>query len=204
MPTLYVLILMLVFGAVSLVSNIMKTSTNQVYSTGVLKEDETEEIVPVIEVEGGISEGIVKPFTSDAVSIDKYYYDVAADEERQANSLIYFSNTYMKNTGVLYTSEEKFDVVAVLDGTVTNVKTDELLGNYIEIEHPNNLRTVYYSIDEIPFKVGDYISQGEVVGYSSTSEVTTGKYNLLFEVYYNGALINPLDFYEMDLSKLNN
>ena len=204
LPALYVVILMLVFGTVTLVANIMKTSTNQVYSTSVLnKVDDEVPSTTVVEIQGGITEGIIKPYSSDVVEIDKYYYDINADQDRQANSLIYFSNTYMKNTGLLYTSKEEFDVVAVLDGTVITVSKDEILGNYIELEHSNHIRTIYYILDEIPFKKGDYVSQGEVLGKASTSQITTGNHNLLFEVYYDGALMNPLDFYELDISKIN-
>lgn len=199
MPTLYVIILMLVFGTVSLVSSLMKSNPNYLYSVDILKEAS----VPVVNVEGNISEGIIKPFTSELVSVDKSFYDVADTEEEQAKSLIYFENTYMKNTGVLYKAEEEFDCIMVLDGTVINVKEDEILGNVVEIEHNTNLRTVYYSLDKIDIKVGDFLSQGEVVGISGANNISENKYNLLFEVYYNGALIDPEAFYEMDVSTLN-
>ena len=199
LPTLYVIILMLVFGTVSVVSTFMRSNKTYSYSTEIMNNDS----IPVVSVEGNISEGIIRPYTSENVSIDKYFYDVTDTEEKQANSLIYFENTYMKNTGVLYKSSEEFECVMVLDGTVLNIKEDEILGNIVEIEHNPNLRTIYYSLDNIEIKVGDFLSQGEVVGLSADNNITENKYNLLFEVYYNGTLINPEVFYTMDVSKLN-
>jgi len=198
-PTIYVIILMLVFGTVSVISTFMKSKPNYLYSVDI----NNEESVPVVEVQGNVSEGIIKPYLNEKVSIDKTYYDINDTEEEQANSLIYFENTYMKNTGVLYKSEEAFDCIMVLDGTVLNIKQDEILGNVVEIEHNSNLRTIYYSLDEVNIKVGDFLSQGEVVGLSGKNNISEGNYNLLFEVYYNGALINPEDFYNMDVATLN-
>lgn len=199
LPTLYVLILMLIFGTVSLVSTLLKANPNYLYTTNILKDITT----PVVNTEGNISEGIIRPYTSDKVSVDKYFYDINDTEDKQANSLIYFENTYMKNTGVLYKCDEEFDAVAVLDGTVLNIKEDELLGNVVEIEHNPNLRTIYYSLSEVDVKIGDVISQGEIIGVSGTNHISENLNNLLFEVYYNGTLINPEDFYDMDVSALN-
>lgn len=200
LPTLYVVVLMIIFGAVSLITTLFKNNPSYLYSIGILKNVAA---TPVIEIDGSLSEGIIKPFVSEQVSIDKYFYDINAEEENQEKALIYFENTYMKNTGVLYKASEKFDVVMVLDGTVLNVKKDELLGNMVEIEHHTNLRTIYYSLDEVNVKVGDFLSQGEVVGTSGKNSISESDNNLLFEVYYNGKLINPEEFYKMDASSLN-
>lgn len=199
LPTVYVLLLMLVFGAVSLVSTLMKTSPNYLYSIGLFDWDAR----PVVDIPGNLSDGVIKPFTASNVVVDKYFYDVNDSEEKQRNSLIYFQNTYMKNTGVLYNSNETFDCVMVLDGTILNVREDDILGKTIEVEHNTNLRTIYYSVDQIQVKAGDVLSQGEVIATSGANNITDNKNSLLFEVYYNGTLINPEAFYSMDASTLN-
>jgi len=198
LPILYVIILILVFGAVSFASNIMKTNPNYSYSTGIIKDIS----IPVVNMDGSITEGIIKPYISEKVSIDKYFYDINDNQDKQAESLIYFENTYMKNTGILYESDEIFDCVMVLDGTVLNIKEDDILGNVIEIEHNTNLRTIYYSVENIKVKVGDVLSQSEVIATSGANNLSENKNNLLFEVYYNGSLIDPEDFYNMDPSTL--
>jgi len=200
LPTLYVIVLMIIFGTVSLVTTLFKTNPNYLYSVGILKNIGT---TPVVNVDGALSDGIIKPYTGDKVKIDKYFYDTKGSEENQQKALIYFQNTYMKNTGVLYNCDEAFPIVMVLDGTVLNVKKDEVLGNMIEIEHNTNLRTIYYSVDDIKVKAGDVLSQGEEIGVSGTNSISKSKNNLLFEVYYNGTLINPEEFYQMDPSTLN-
>lgn len=199
LPTIYVLVLMLVFGAVSLVSSFMRDSSSYLYSIGILNKDS----IPVVEVPSTVIEGIIRPYTSEHVSIDKYFYDMNDTEEKQLDSLIYFKNTYMKNTGVLYKAQETFDCVAVLNGTVLNVREDDVLGKVVEIEHNTNLRTIYYSLSEVSVKVGDTINQGDVVGVSGTNSLTENTNNLLFEVYYNGTILNPETFYSMEPDAFN-
>ncbi|MCM1053080.1 MAG: M23 family metallopeptidase [Ruminococcus sp.] len=200
LPTLYVIILMLIFGTVSVVSTLMQSKPDYLYATGILKNDV---VMPVVRTDGALSETIIKPYSSDGVVVDKYFYDMNDEEEKQKNSLIFFKDTYMKNTGILYKSDAEFPALMVLDGTVANIKNDEILGNVVEIEHSNNLRTTYYSLDKIEIKVGDFLNQGDVVGISGVNNISDSKYNLLFEVNYNGTLIDPEDFYELNPSELN-
>ena len=197
LPTLYVIILMLVFGAVSLVSSMLKSNPDYLYSIGIINMD-TRTVVETNDVPI-----ISRPYTSEAVSVDKYFYDINAEEDKQVNSLIYFQNTYMKNTGILYKAQESFDAVAVLSGKVLNVRTDEILGNVVEVEHNTNLRTIYYSLGEVKVKVGDMLIQGQTIGTSGANNISESKNSLLFEAYYNGALVNPESIYDVDATTLN-
>ena len=109
----------------------------------------------------------------------------------------------MQNTGVLYTNNEKFDVVSVLDGTVTSITKDEILGNVVEILHNTELITIYSCLDEVLVKVGDNVKQNDVIGNSGPVNTDKSYENaLLFEVNYKGTIINPIEFYNMKISDL--
>ena len=176
----------------------MQVNPNYLYSVDVMKDVTTS----VVETEEETKQ-IVRPYTSDSVRIKTYFYDVAADAEEQEKSLIYFENTYMKNTGVLYQADEVFDCVAVLNGTVLNIYEDDILGNMVEVEHNPNLRTIYYSLGSVTVEVGEVLAQGDIIGTSGENNITDAANNLLFEVYYNGTLLNPEEFYSMDVTTLN-
>lgn len=199
LPTLYVIILMFIFGTVSLVSTLMQSNPNYLYAMPVLKNISA---TPVINVDSPQS-GAIRPYVSTNIKIANSFYDVEATPEEQQNALIYYENTYMKNTGVMYTSDDEFDVIMVLDGKIINIKDDEVLGKYVEVEHNTNLRTIYYSLKDVNVKVGDELKQGEIIGKSGENKISDAKNNMLIEVYYNGTLINPESFYSMDISKLN-
>ncbi len=174
-----------------------------------LVPDETYVTDPIIEntqevqseVQATVEQKIVKPFNNENVSISKYYYNVNDEEEKQEKSLIKYDNIYMPNTGILYSSDAEFEVIAVLDGKVTSVKEDDILGNIIEIEHDNNLISVYQSVKDVKVKTGDTVTQGDVIAKSSSNKLENEKENCLhFETYKDSTLINPEDFYNLDIS----
>ena len=148
-------------------------------------------------------EKISKPYTSEKVSIYKNFYDKDAEEAEQQKSIIYHEGIYMQNTGVLYTSNNTFDVVSILDGTVKNIKEDSLMGNIVEIEHTNNLTTVYQSLGEVKVKVGDKVKQGDIIATSGQNKIATDTSNALhFEVFYKGEVFNPEEFYLLDYNEV--
>lgn len=205
LPTVYVLVIAVLFISVSFLgSALQKELQYQDLSTDVLDDD----VTPVIKEEETPTDvttesKIVKPFTSTSVGISKSYYDMTDDEATQENSLVYYEQTYLQNSGVLYSSDEVFDVLATYDGTVTNVSKDEILGNVVEITHNPNLKTVYYSLGEVTVKKDDVVNCGDIIGKSGDNLLEGEKDNsLLVEVYYNGNTIDPEDFYNMNIKDL--
>ena len=151
------------------------------------------------------TKSIIRPYTSKEVSATTPYYNIDGTNDEQAAALIYYEGIYMQNTGVLYTSNNQFDVVSILDGTVKNVKEDSLMGNIVEIEHTNNLTTVYQSLGEVKVSVGDKVSQGDVIATSGQNKITTDTSNALhFEVFYKGEVFNPEEFYLLDYNEVMN
>lgn len=151
------------------------------------------------------TKAIIRPYNSKEVSATIPYYNIDGTNDEQAAALIYYEGIYMQNTGVLYTSNNQFDVVSILDGTVKNVKEDSLMGNIVEIEHTNNLTTVYQSLGEVKVSVGDKVSQGDVIATSGQNKITTDTSNALhFEVFYKGEVFNPEEFYLLDYNEVMN
>lgn len=147
---------------------------------------------------------IINPYTDQSVTIGKYFYDYKADADKQQKSIIYHADTYMQNSGVDFVSPNTFDVVAVLNGTVTDVKDDETLGKIVEIKHDHNYITIYQSLSEISVKKGDNVNQGQVIGKSGTNELDKEIGNHLhFEFYANGQVVDPTLYLDKELPKTN-
>lgn len=148
-------------------------------------------------------EKILKPYVSDKVSIYKTFYNKDAKEEEQKNSIVYHEGIYMQNSGVDYKSEEQFDVISSLSGTVTNVKEDTLLGKTIEISNSSEVTIMYQSLGELLVKKGDSIVQGQIIAKSGTCKLYSDVTNLLhLEIYKNGTLINPEQYYNTSVKDL--
>ena len=181
-------------AGVPVVNPTPKDNTSEVNNSG----DDTN-ITPTVSV----IKNIIRPYTSTDVTATIPYYNIDGTNDEQAAALIYYEGIYMQNTGVLYTSNNAFDVVSILDGTVKNIKEDSLMGNIVEIEHTNNLTTVYQSLGEVKVKVGDMVKQGDIIATSGQNKITTDTSNALhFEVFYKGEVFNPEEFYLLDYTEV--
>lgn len=150
-------------------------------------------------------EKIIRPYTSESVTIYKNFYDKDATEEEQKNSIVYHEGIYMQNSGVDYKSDEQFDVTSALSGTVTKISDDTLLGKTVEIRNSSEIITLYQSLGEVSVKKGDTVVQGQIIGKSGScvlnEEVKNG---LHFEMYMNGGVINPEKHYDKSVKDIVN
>lgn len=201
LPTIMTLaIVSVMFGTAMLRSNLQKDISEDEltsYVTSTVLEEEQ----PVIKE----STMMINPYTDTTVSIGKNYYDYKADAETQEKSIVYHDNTYMQNSGTDFVGEKVFDVVAVLDGSVTDVKEDETLGKVVEIKHENGYISIYQSLSEVSVKKGDMVTQGQVIGKSGTNELDKDMGNHLhFELYVNGTVVNPTLYLNKELQTSEN
>lgn len=155
-------------------------------------------------VNSSADEKIIKPFTLEEVSVVKGFYEKDAESKTQEQALIYYENTYMPNTGVLYGAKNSFDIISVADGTVESIVADELIGNIVTIKHTNNLISRYESINEVNVMVGDALKKGDVIGTAGENKIdSTYDYMLLFEVEHNGTFVNPENIFGMNVKELS-
>ena len=188
-PTLLLFVLTGILLLYYLLSSISQASLvpSDTYFVDILLDNKT-----TTEVNKEIQTEVIKPYKGENITISKYYYNSKDDETRQQQSLIKYENIYMPNTGILYSSDKEFEILTILDGKVTLVKEDDILGNIIEIEHQNNIVTIYQSVKDVKVKQGDIIKQGDVIAMSGSNKLENEKENCLhFEVYKEGTLINP-------------
>ena len=144
----YVLIFIFIFIFVFTyiyTSNINLDNQEEVTKVSNEYEVEYEENIPVVKEETVIN----RPYKDENVKILKNFYNFQDDEQTQENSIIYYESTYMQNSSVAYGGVDSFDVISILDGKVIRVTQDDLVGNVIEIEHENNIISVYQSVDNI-------------------------------------------------------
>ena len=96
------------------------------------------------------------------------------------------------------------DVVAVLDGTVTDIEKTALDGNVVTVTHDDGYVSIYKSLgSDIPVKVGDKVKAGDKLGTASNSmmsELNTGAH-LHFELKKNGKYVNPSTLLDIDNDK---
>ncbi len=193
LPSFIALLLMVAFGIAMLFKSSM---TEAVFSDDNDYKYTTKSIfrnyIPTNAVEVTIS----KPITVDDITIYKNYYNKDANDEERKNSIIYYENVYMQNSGIDYSYNQEFDVVSILDGTVINVGEDEMLGKFVEIRHSNDMISLYQSLGAINVKKDDEVSRGDVIAKSGKSKLYKDIENgLHFELSYKGSYVNPNDYF---------
>lgn len=96
--------------------------------------------------------------------------------------------------GVDIVGPENEAIKATLEGTVVLASWTNDNGYVLQIQHTNNIISVYKHNSALLKKVGDYVKAGEPIAIiGSTGENSTGPH-LHFELWYNGMPINPQEY----------
>jgi len=104
---------------------------------------------------------------------------------------------YSAHLAVDISGVEGAKVFCAYDGVIESIETSYLLGTVITIDHGNNLKTKYSSLDvSEDISVGQTVNKGEELGVISTAnrqEYKDGAH-LHFEVLKNNEKVNPMDY----------
>jgi len=204
MPVVYgvcvVAFLISMYFAVRFTNNtLFSNNENLEYVDGEITENNGSNDIPVVNT----TTVIMRPYLDSSVSIGKTFYDYTGTSEEQENSIIFYEDTYMQNSGVDYVSANVFDVVSVLNGTVISVHENNLLGTIVEIRHSNNLISVYQGLSDVIVEENMAVVQGQILAKSGTSNINKELGNHLhFELYYNGKIVNPEEYYNRNVDEL--
>ena len=199
-PTMYLLLLFIItIGAYFTKEYYDKKSISDNDNVKYVSNSIFSRTIPIINIE----EVIRKPFINDDIEISRYYYKQSSDVDIKEKSIVYYEGTYMPNTGVDYTSENTFEVLAIYDGTVVDVVDDELLGKTVKIKHNKNIISVYQGLSIVDVNKGDMVFINQKIGESGTSKINEDLGNHLhLEIYKDGKTIDPEECYDKNLSDI--
>jgi murein DD-endopeptidase MepM/ murein hydrolase activator NlpD len=103
-------------------------------------------------------------------------------------------NIKKQHFGIDVVAPKNEAIKATLDGTVIFAEWTVETGYVIQLQHADNIVSIYKHNSVLHKKVGDHVKAGEVVAIVGNSgELSTGPH-LHFELWYNGIPINPEDY----------
>ena len=106
------------------------------------------------------------------------------------------SGTYKWHNGVDFAASSGTAIYATKSGTVTTAGYAEAWGNYVVIAHDGGYSSLYAHMTNYTVSAGDYVKQGQTIGYVGSTGWSTGPH-LHFTIYYNGADVNPMNYVSM-------
>ena len=197
--SLYALGFVMLLGVLYFIESMMPTNSFNGIEDDYVDKTIFDTELPVINT----SDIIIRPYAQTDVTIIKNYYDYKDEASRQEQSLLFFENTYLQNSGVSYGKEDVFDVISVLDGTVTKVSEDKSLGKIVEVTHSNDMISVYQSLSEVNVTENQEIKQGMIIGKSGSCNLEKDLNNHLhFELIVKGLVVNPENYYDKKVSEI--
>lgn len=103
-------------------------------------------------------------------------------------------NLAEEHFGVDVACDENEPVKATLDGTIISAGWNPEDGYVIQVQHGNNLISVYKHNAALLKKTGQFVKAGEPIAIIGNSgEHTTGPH-MHFEIWYNGAPVDPQEY----------
>lgn len=103
------------------------------------------------------------------------------------------------HSGMDFSAPMGTDVYATGDGKVVQMGWQTGYGNRIVVDHGFGYQTIYAHLQEFRTKVGKKVVRGEVIGGVGSTGKSTGPH-LHYEVHVKGKVVNPVNYYFMDLS----
>jgi len=101
--------------------------------------------------------------------------------------------------GMDFTAPIGTDIFATGDGTVFRAGWQQGYGNCVQINHGYGYVTLYGHMSSIKARVGQKVKRGDVIGLVGSTGKSTGPH-LHYEVHLKGKVMNPQNYYFLDLS----
>ena len=99
-----------------------------------------------------------------------------------------------KRYNIMIKNEKNTTVNSVADGTIIYSGFDPKNGNTVIIQHSGNIITVYKNNQLLLKTVGSKIKAGDPVAKMGNMDTHSKDGVLIFEIWYNGIPVNPLDY----------
>lgn len=108
-------------------------------------------------------------------------------------------NTTKFHEGMDFSANIGTPVYATGDGVVTKAGWQSGYGKIIKIDHGYGYETWYAHLNDMDVRVGQKVVRGQVIGEVGNTGKSTGPH-LHYEVHVKGRVVNPVNYYFMDLN----
>lgn len=104
--------------------------------------------------------------------------------------IAYYGNKIRPHKGTDFAAPVGTEIMATANGTVTKSAYTRGNGNYVKIRHNNTYETQYLHMKKQNVKVGQYVKQGDVIGWVGMTGNTGGPH-VCYRFWKNGKQVDP-------------
>lgn len=116
------------------------------------------------------------------------------------DSTVYFAtlDQYKYNPAIMIAGEVNDKVISVARGQIQSIENDEVIGLAVTVDLGDGYQAIYGQLKEVGFEVGDYVEEGQTIGYLSepTKYFSVEGCNLYFELLKDGVPQDPVALFE--------
>lgn len=103
----------------------------------------------------------------------------------------YYGNRVRPHKGTDFAAPVGTPILSTANGTVIESKYRGGNGNYVKVKHNGTYSTQYLHMSKRKVKKGDYVKQGDVIGYIGMTGNTAGPH-VCYRFWKNGRQVDPL------------
>lgn len=108
-------------------------------------------------------------------------------------------HTQRFHEGMDFVAPTGTEIFATGDGTISRAGWEQGYGNCVKINHGFGYETLYAHMSKIKVRIGQRVKRGDVIGLVGNTGKSTAPH-LHYEVHYKGQIMNPQNYYFLDLS----
>ena len=102
----------------------------------------------------------------------------------------YYGNKVRAHRGTDFAANVGTPIMSTANGTVTESRYRGGNGNYVKVKHNSTYSTQYLHMKKRAVKKGDYVKQGDVIGYVGMTGNTAGPH-VCYRFWKNGKQVDP-------------
>ena len=101
-----------------------------------------------------------------------------------------YGNRIRPHKGTDFAAPVGTPILSTANGTVTEVSSTRANGIYVKVKHNNTYTTQYLHMDKANVKVGQFVEQGDVIGFVGMTGYTSGPH-VCYRFWKNGLEVDP-------------
>jgi murein DD-endopeptidase MepM/ murein hydrolase activator NlpD len=108
-------------------------------------------------------------------------------------------NTERDHKGLDFSAPRGTPVYATGNGRISMAYFSGSYGNVVYVDHGFDFETRYAHLNRFIVHQGEFVKRGQIIGYVGNTGISASPH-LHYEVLVNGSHINPINFFQRDLS----